>query len=123
MAIKGGAARLLMMSAYFLAFCCSIIITGAFAWVRPTTETTSIQRTTSLLICSQFTARETRSRNLATLIMGIASLLWSFTSFLLICVSLQGEDVRLCLSGTTQAPRIAHRPLRGELQGGSASET
>lgn len=34
MAIKGGAALLLMMGCYFIAFCySSIIITGAFAWV------------------------------------------------------------------------------------------
>lgn len=33
MAIKGGLLRLLMITAYVIAFCFATIITGIFAWV------------------------------------------------------------------------------------------
>lgn len=38
MAIRGGLLRLVMITAYAIAFCCAAIITGAFAWVSPTKE-------------------------------------------------------------------------------------
>lgn len=38
MAIRGGFLRLVMITAYAIAFCCAAIITGAFAWVSPTKE-------------------------------------------------------------------------------------
>lgn len=38
MAIRGGLLRLVMITAYAIAFLCAAIITGAFAWVSPTKE-------------------------------------------------------------------------------------
>lgn len=38
MAIRGGLLRLVMITAYAIAFLCAAIITGAFAWVSLTKE-------------------------------------------------------------------------------------
>ncbi|GAB7366602.1 hypothetical protein MBLNU230_g8587t1 [Neophaeotheca triangularis] len=64
MAIKGGLARITMMSCYGIIWCSSIIITAAFAW---------------------FTATQISKRNIGSLALGCASLLWSSISFFLIC--------------------------------------
>ncbi|EME83290.1 uncharacterized protein MYCFIDRAFT_88196 [Pseudocercospora fijiensis CIRAD86] len=64
MAIKGGALRLVMIAAYFVAFCCASIITGAFAW---------------------FTATQFGTRNIATLALAAITMLYTLTCMIITC--------------------------------------
>ncbi|KXT08346.1 hypothetical protein AC579_9940 [Pseudocercospora musae] len=64
MAIKGGVLRLVMITAYFVAFCCATIITGAFAW---------------------FTATQFGTRNVATLALAAITMLYTLTCVIITC--------------------------------------
>ncbi|KAF2164558.1 hypothetical protein M409DRAFT_24958 [Zasmidium cellare ATCC 36951] len=64
MAIKGGFLRLAAITCYFIAFCSAVVITGSFAW---------------------FTVRHHESRNIATLVLGGATLLYTIFNTIFTC--------------------------------------
>ncbi|KAL9528692.1 hypothetical protein SMMN14_07755 [Sphaerulina musiva] len=64
MAIRGGFLRLVMITAYAIAFCCAAIITGAFAW---------------------FLVERDNSSNIASLVLGVLTLIYCTICILVTC--------------------------------------
>lgn len=101
MAIRGGLLRLVMITAYAIAFLCAAIITGAFAWVSPTKEEKE-KETKKNNTTPQTSLQPSASKN-------------SFHSQRLTALTLVPRRTRQLLQHRLSSPRRSNPHLHGNL--------